>query len=460
MYSKYQRNKALQLYDQCNSVSKVIHQLGYPTRKRLYDWIAERDAPPKSKTKRRKFNNTPNHPRHPSLKLKLDTIHRCFVLGENVQLVSEEIGYSRASIYIWRKKYILKGAVALMNTDDDPRGNLPEEIPASSPEVEQLKRQMQEMQMEIDILKGTLDALKKDPGVDLTTLRNREKAVMIDALKDNYSLPLLLQKLKLSKSSYYYQRKRLACTDKYAELRNRIKELFNENGGRYGYRRIHALLAKEGTCVSEKIVRKLMSECGARVKVKRRNKYSSYKGEITPAVPNIIQRNFHADMPNQKWLTDITEFAIPAGKVYLSAIIDCFDGMLPAWNISSVPDASLVNSMLDRACCTLNKKEHPVIHSDRGCHYRWPGWIWRMTQSGLQRSMSKKGCSPDNSACEGFFGRLKNEMFYNRSWSKVSIAKFTAILNEYLLWYNETRIKVSLGNMSPLEYRQSLGLAS
>lgn len=425
---------------------------------RLYEWIAERDAPPKSKAKRCKYNNTQNHPRHPSLKLKLDTIHRCFVLGENVQLVSEEIGYSRASIYIWHKKYILKGAVALMNTNYDPRGNLPEGIPASSPEVEQLKRQMQEMQMEIDILKGTLDALKKDPGVDLTALRNREKAVMIDALKDNYSLQL--QKLKLLKSSYYYQRKRLACTDKYAELKNRIKELSNENGGRYGYRRIHALLAKEGTCVSEKIVRKLMSECEARVKVKRRNKYNSYKGEITPAVPNIIQRNFHADMPNQKWLTDITEFTIPAGKVYLSAIIDCFDGMLPAWNINSAPDASLVNNMLDRACCTLNKKEHPVIHSDRGCHYRWPGWISRMTQSGLQRSMSKKGCSPDNSAYEGFFGRLKNEMFYNRSWSKVSIVQFTAVLNEYLLWYNETRIKVSLGNISPLEYRQSLGLVS
>lgn len=106
MYSYYQRERALKLYDQCKSVSKVVQMLGYPTRKRLYDWIAERNSPPKSKLPRKRFNNTPEHPRHPPLQLKLETIHRCFELGESVQLVSEEIGYSRSSIYIWRKKYI------------------------------------------------------------------------------------------------------------------------------------------------------------------------------------------------------------------------------------------------------------------------------------------------------------------------------------------------------------------
>lgn len=460
MYSKYQRKKALQLYDQCKSVNKVIQQLGYPTRARLYDWIAMRESAPKNKAPRRRYNNTPNQPRHPAVELKLETIHRCFELGENVQLVSEEIGYSRASIYTWRKKYILNGAAALMNTKDDPRGELPEGEPASSEEVAQLKAKMRDMQMEIDILKETFNVLKKDPGVDMTVLMNREKAVIIGALKDKYSLPLLIQKLNLSKSSYYYQRKQMKSPDKYASLRIRILELFAKTSERYGYRRIHALLAKEGTCVSEKLVRRMMSECGARVRFKRRKKYSSYKGEITPAVPNIIERNFHSDTPNRKWLTDITEFGIPAGKVYLSPIIDCFDGMLPTWRISTTPDACLVNSMLDDAIHTLGEEERPLIHTDRGCHYRWPGWISRMDRSGLQRSMSKKGCSPDNAACEGFFGRLKNEMFYNRNWSKVTVEQFITILNEYLRWYNETRIKVSLGNMSPLEYRRSLGLAA
>ena len=101
---------------------------------------------------------------------------------------------------------------------------------------------------------------------------------------------------------------------------------------------------------------------------------------------------------------------------------------------------------------------YPTVHSDRGGHYRWPGWIERMERAGLTRSMSKKGCSPDNSACEGFFGRLKNEMFYGRSWSGVSLDDFIQELNAYIHWYNHKRIKLSLGGLSPLEYRHKLGL--
>ena len=174
----------------------------------------------------------------------------------------------------------------------------------------------------------------------------------------------------------------------------------------------------------------------------------------------MLERDFHADRPNEKWLTDITEFVLPAGKVYLSPIVDCFDGMVPCWTIGTSPDAALVNRMLDQAISGLGRGEHPLIHSDRECHYRWSGWISRMEQARLERSMSKKGCSPDNSACEGLFGRLKNEMFYNRDWAGVSIQEFIDILNEYLVWYNEKRIKISLGNMNPKEYRQSLGLAA
>jgi|GEM_PF-436995 len=156
----------------------------------------------------------------------------------------------------------------------------------------------------------------------------------------------------------------------------------------------------------------------------KHRKYSSYIGEISPEVENIVNRNFHAEQPNEKRLTDITEFSIPAGKVYLSPIIDCFDGLAVTWTIGVSPSSELVNSMLDAAIAELSDSERPIIHSDRGGHYRWPGWIDRMDSAGLIRSMSKKGCSPDNSACEGFFGRLKNEMFYNRSWRGVTIEEF------------------------------------
>ena len=217
-------------------------------------------------------------------------------------------------------------------------------------------------------------------------------------------------------------------------------------------------LKKNGRKLSEKVVRRIMRQEQLIVHSRTRRKYSSYRGEISPEVPNVIQRDFHASAPNQKWLTDLTEFALPAGKVYLSPVIDCFDGLVHSWTIGTSPNAQLVNSMLEKALVRLSPDEHPIIHSDRGCHYRWPGWIKRVNAAGLIISMSKKGCSPDNSACEGFFGRLKNEMFYGRSWHGVSLEHFMEILDNYIHWYNEKRIKISLDGMSPIEYRQSLGL--
>lgn len=104
--------------------------------------------------------------------------------------------------------------------------------------------------------------------------------------------------------------------------------------------------------------------------------------------------------------------------------------------------------------------ERPLVHSNMGCHYRWPSWIERVGTAGLDRSMSRKGCFPDNAACEGVFVRLKNEMFYYQEWRSVKISEFIDVLNEYLIWYNTKRIKVSLGSMSLLEFRQNLGLVA
>lgn len=195
---------------------------------------------------------------------------------------------------------------------------------------------------------------------------------MIDALRNKYKLNELLPVLHLSKSSYCYQVQCIKREDKYKVLRDKIKELFATNKERYGYRRIHCLLRKDGIIVSEKIVRRIMNDEHLFVKTTKKRKYNSYKGEISPEVENVINRDFSALQPNQKWLTDITEFHIPAGKVYLSPIIDCFDGMAVSWTIGTSPNAELVNTMLQEAISTLNTSEHPMVHSDRGCHYRWP----------------------------------------------------------------------------------------
>lgn len=460
MYSKEQYNKALALYDECGSVTKTITQLGYPARRQtLYNWITRRNhLPPERST----FHgvNTPEHPRHPPLELKLNALHRCFELGENVQSVSDEIGYSTASIYQWRRKYIQEGRAALMKPSNErERGPLKEGTPAANEEVSNLKEQVQNMQLEIDILKVTLDVLKKDAGVDWSTLKNREKAAIIDALKNQYPLPTLLKALCYARSSYFYRKKTEKRSDLYTKEKEQIRAIFEKNYSCYGYRRIYLELKKNGVRLSEKVIRRLMKQEHLQPRISKKRVYSAYQGEITPAVPNVIQRNFYADHPNEKWLTDITEFAIPAGKVYLSPMIDCFDGMPISWRVGLSPNGELVNGMLDDAIGRLNTGEKPTIHTDRGCHYRWPGWTQRMDQTQLQRSMSK-GCSPDNSACEGFFGRMKNEMFYGRSWMDISIEQFIQMIGDYMVWYREKRIKQSLGGMSPLEYRQNLGLCA
>ena len=416
MYSKEQKAKALRIYHQIGSVTDTVRQLGYPSRKHLYNWIRNEG---KTKEKRKKLNlkNTTEHPRNPPAEFKLKVLRRCFENGESVKLVSEETGYSRVSIYVWRKRYLQGGVFSLMNTKNIKPEKLPDtdgKIP--SEEIESFRKQIYELQLEVDILKETINVLKKDPGVDLNDLKNKEKVAVIDAMKEKYPLPVLLRKMKLPRSSYYYQMKALAIEDIHKYMRREVDRIFLENKARYGYRRIHAELKKIGIKVSEKVVRRVMKEDGLEVKIRKTKKYSSYKGEISPVVPNEVQRNFHSKKPDELLLSDISEFAIPTGKVYLSPAVDCFDGMLVTWRISEHPNADLVNGMLDDVIANMDAKSKPIIHTDRGCHYRWPGWIERMEINVYTRSMSQKECSPDNAACEGLFGRIKNEFFYNQDW--------------------------------------------
>lgn len=449
-YTKEQIATALHLLDELKSPQKVIAILGYPAKRdSFYNWMKRRDEFISPKESSDTIYQT-----HVQ-KVSQDAILDCLLKGMTVKSISEELNYSPDTIYRWRKIFLDRGYKIDMSRAKYTKNSEMQ----SQKELEKMRAQMHEMQLEIDILKETINVLKKDPGIDQTSLSNSEKAVIVDALRNKYSLPQLLEKLMLSRSSYYYVKSRSYKARKYERLTVRIKELFTENKARYGYRRIHYLLKQENITVSEKVVRRIMKESKLVVKAKKKRKYNSYKGELTPAVPNHLLRDFHAEKPNQKWLTDITEFSIPAGKVYLSPIIDCYDGLPVSWKIGESPNAELVNSMLDDALSMLDDNEKPILHSDRGCHYRWSGWIERMEKSGLTRSMSKKGCSPDNSACEGFFGILKNEMFYERNWKGKTLDELKNEIESYIMWFRKDRIKMSLGGLSPLDYRRSKGYA-
>lgn len=452
-YTTEQMKFAVEYYlEHGRNISRTTRKLGYPCRAILRRWIDE-FAPG-----RRKVSVKRGTVVEFSYKQKMDAVIELCTRDGSAAAIADKHGTGRCNLYKWKKE--------LLNEEDGKtmkrlgKSSLSDDRDSLIAEVESLKKEIYRQQMELDILNRASEIIKKDQGIDPRKLANNEKASLIDALRTKYKLKDLLKAVDIPKSSYFYQKQVQIKPDKYARLRIMVKHVFSENKSRYGYRRVHAEIKGKGMTVSEKIIRKIMDEEQLVVPRKKKRKYSSYKGEISIAVENVVARDFHAEAPNQKWLTDITEFHIPAGKVYLSPIIDCFDGMVVSWTIGTSPDAELVNTMLEGAISSLADGEHPIVHSDRGCHYRWPGWISRMENADLVRSMSKKGCSPDNSACEGFFGRLKNEMFYYASWNTVSIDHFINELDSYLRWYNEKRIKMSLGAMSPMAYRRSIGLAA
>lgn len=296
------------------------------------------------------------------------------------------------------------------------------------------------------------------------SLSTREKTRIAQSLHEgcHYKLTLLDSILCLDDSTYYYEKKALKKPDRHRSLRQWILDCWEKCRGRWGYRRIrHWIMEQSGrTHLSEKLVRSLMTGLGLLpVYVHSTCHYNSYKGELSPAPPNLVKRNFHAKKPNRLWLTDISMFLVDGVKAYLSAIIDCFDGMVVSWTLSRRPDAALANGTLLDAIKTLKPREHPIVHSDRGSHYRWKRWKAICDQHGLVRSMSAKGCSPDNAAMEGFFGRLKNEFFYYKDWSGISFDGFKNRLGEWITYYNTRREKQSLGWKSPIQYRLSLGLA-
>lgn len=287
-----------------------------------------------------------------------------------------------------------------------------------------LEERVRQLELENDILRAATKVLKAESPSAMT---DREKALAVNEPRatTGRSSKELTGSLRISKSSYEYQRQAISRPDRHAGLRARVRE--------------------EGLAVAY---------------AKRRARCSSCKGEISDAPENLVNRAFRAAAPNEPWLTDITEFGLPGGKVCPSPILDCFDGGLPAWSIGTGPNAELANSSLEAACGTLSKGQRLVVHSDRGCHYRWPGWIATCEKNRLTRSMSKKGCSPDDSAMEGFFGRLNNEFFHHRGWSGVTMPGFCRMLDAYPRYCNEERPKEKLGWLSPMRYRRSLGLAA
>lgn len=275
------------------------------------------------------------------------------------------------------------------------------------------------------------------------------KTAAVAACKAEHSLKTLLQIAGLARSTFFYHQARLQRPPRDAALRDAVRGAFVAAKGRYGHRRIHTELRRNGP-VAKKTVLALMRSQGLICLARRKKRYSSYQGEVGRTAPNLLNRDFTATSPDQKWVTDVTEFRVGTDKLYLSPVMDLFDRQIIAHRVSRSPNLDLTNGSL-RDALAASPGAEPMVHSDQGIHYQHRSWQAILTTAGATQSMSRKGNCHDNAVIENFFGHLKAEMFHHTRFADV--ADLEAAVHDYISWWNTTRTAQRLEGMSPVQYR-------
>ena len=280
---------------------------------------------------------------------------------------------------------------------------------------------------------------------------------MIQRLRREFPLTLLLSIAHIPRATYYYHMKRQGQPDKYSRVRDEITAIYYENKGRYGYRRITNELHWRGFGLNHKTVQRLMKKLGLVCRV-RMKKYKSYKGEVGKVAPDLLKRNFEADKPNQKWVTDVTEFSLFGQKLYLSPILDLCSRDIVSYTISDRPVLSMVTDMLNKAFAQIPSHTNLILHSDQGWQYQHKQYRRILKDKGIWQSMSRKGNCLDNAVIESFFGLLKSELLYLQEFR--SLEHFKDELIDYLDYYNNRRSKPKLKGLPPAKHRLQALVAS
>jgi len=258
----------------------------------------------------------------------------------------------------------------------------------------------------------------------------------------------VLEKLDLKRSTFYYHLSRPE-RDRYADARPLVREAFSRTANGMGYRQVALVLRNEqGLCISGKTVLRLMREEGLFCRI-RRKRYSSYRGEQGEAAGNVLGRDFSADAPMRKLVTDVTEFRQPWGKAYLSPVMDLFNNEIVAWSVSEHPNMAQVDEMMAMLGPRLDGPA--LLHSDQGWQYRQGSYRMKLAELGIEQSMSRKATCLDNACMEGFFGHMKDEFYRGRRFD--SFESFKAELEDYIAYWNTRRYQVCLNGMTPVQYR-------
>ncbi|HVS92057.1 MAG TPA: IS3 family transposase [Mucilaginibacter sp.] len=355
-------------------------------------------------------------------------------------------GIANESIVLsWIRRYELSGLAGLREQRGRPKimkDNIPPRKSKPLTRLEELEQENLYLRAENELLKK-LEALPAEKNA-------KQKALAIEELRHKYPLEILLDIVKMARSSYYYHCKTRSLLGKHNDAKDRIKEIYHLHKGRYGYRRITLEMKNEGFFINHKTVSKLMASLELK-SVIRRKKYRSYRGEIGSIAPNLMGRNFTAEKPCMKWATDITEFKVKDKKLYLSPIIDLFNGEIISYSLSESPNYKQVSAMLDSAFKKIETNTKLILHSDQGWQYQMRNYQNKLKAREITQSMSRKGNCLDNAVIENFFGIIKSELFYLNKYDNIEHLKKD--IKEYISYYNKDRIKLNLKGMSPVKYR-------
>lgn len=272
----------------------------------------------------------------------------------------------------------------------------------------------------------------------------------MNELRQQFSLPALLKFAGVARSTFFYRLKADQAVDRYSDLREKVKTIYHLHKGRYGYRRITAAIRNMGEIINHKTVQRLMGECGLK-SIVRRKKYNSFKGDVGSAAPNLLDRDFDADVPGQKLVTDVTEFKVGGEKLYLSPVLDLCNREIVGYEMATRPVFELVSESVRNSIANLSAGSTPMLHSDQGWHYRMAEFKKMLSDGNIVQSMSRKANCHDNAAMESFFAVMKTEMFHVTKFK--SIEDLKVAIQEYIKYYNHDRIKQKLGWLSPVQFR-------
>ncbi|WP_230593949.1 MULTISPECIES: IS3 family transposase [Lysinibacillus] len=285
--------------------------------------------------------------------------------------------------------------------------------------------------------------------------RKAQAVIAFELKEEGFRLKDILMRVDIPEATYHYHIKQLHQEDPDKGWQTLILETFKKHEGRYGYRRIHTELKAQGYIINHKKVQRIMQELDLKCeKFVRKSRYKSYKGTVGKVAKNRLNRRFYTHYAVQKVVTDVTEFKCTDDeKLYLSPIMDLYNGEVIGFSMSKRPTMDFVLDSLKQALPVIRERAEyrTTIHSDQGWHYQHNKWVKTLKQNKIFQSMSRKATCADNAAMENFFGLLKQEMYYGEELVSYDVLKKK--IEKYIHYYNNERIKQKLAGMSPVKYR-------